>query len=65
MLPGIESWYELGNKSRTSHMEGEKSKPDLRTCQYDVPVHSYAQTNFVLGLDSDSGKEPSNLPSVS
>jgi radical SAM superfamily enzyme YgiQ (UPF0313 family) len=24
MLPGIESWYELGNKSRTSHMAGEE-----------------------------------------
>jgi len=24
MLPGIESWYELGNKSRTSRIAGEE-----------------------------------------
>jgi len=62
MLPGIESWYELGNKSKTSHMVGEQklnriSEHVNMMFQY-VP---YVQTNFVLGLDSDAGDEPFEL----
>ncbi len=62
MLPGIESWYELGNKSRTSHMEGEKKVNQISEhVNMMFRYIPYAQTNFVLGLDSDSGKEPFEL----
>jgi len=62
MLPGIESWYELGNKSKTSRLAGEEklnriSEHVNMMFQY-IP---YVQTNFVLGLDSDAGKEPFEL----
>lgn len=62
LLPGVESWYDLGNKSRSSHITGiEKVKQiseHINTVFRYVP---YVQTNFVLGLDSDSGAEPFEL----
>ena len=62
MLPGIESWYELGNKSKTSHMAGEQKlnriSEHVNTMFQYIP---YVQTNFVLGLDSDVGAEPFEL----
>ncbi len=62
MLPGIESWYELGNKSKTSHIAGQEkvnriSEHVNMMFQY-IP---YIQTNFVLGMDSDMGDEPFEL----
>ncbi|MCJ8165106.1 hypothetical protein MKJ04_09650 [Pontibacter sp. E15-1] len=62
LLPGVESWYELGNKSRTSRAVGEEKVSRIAEhinmmFQY-VP---YVQTNFVLGLDSDAGEEPFEL----
>ena len=62
MLPGIESWYDLGNKSKTSHIAGEEkvnriSEHVNMMFQY-IP---YIQTNFVLGMDSDAGEEPFEL----
>jgi len=62
MLPGIESWYELGNKSKTQHIAGEEkvnriSEHVNMMFEY-IP---YIQTNFVLGMDSDSGDEPFEL----
>jgi hypothetical protein len=62
LLPGIESWFELGNKSRASHITGEQRVNQISehvnmVFQY-VP---YVQTNFVLGLDSDAGSEPFEL----
>jgi len=62
MLPGIESWYELGNKSRTSHIEGEKKVNQISEhVNMMFRYIPYAQTNFVLGLDSDAGEEPFEL----
>lgn len=62
MLPGIESWYELGNKSKTSHIAGEEK---LNRISEHVNMMfryiPYVQTNFVLGLDSDTGNEPFEL----
>ena len=62
LLPGVESWYELGNKSRTGQHQGmEKVRQvseHVNLIQEHVP---YVQTNFVLGLDSDSGPEPFEL----
>lgn len=62
MLPGIESWYELGNKSRTSRIAGEeKLKQISEHVNMMFKYIPYVQTNFVLGLDSDSGNEPFEL----
>ncbi|HTF27594.1 MAG TPA: hypothetical protein VK625_02050 [Flavitalea sp.] len=62
LLPGIESWYELGNKSRASHISGvekvERVSEHINTIFRYIP---YVQTNFVLGLDSDQGSEPFEL----
>jgi len=62
MLPGVESWYELGNKSRTSHMAGEEKLNRISThVNMMFNYIPYIQTNFVLGLDSDEGPEPFEL----
>ncbi|MCS3797341.1 B12-binding domain-containing radical SAM protein [Niastella sp. OAS944] len=62
LLPGVESWYELGNKSRSSHITGidkvKQISEHINTIFRYVP---YVQTNFVLGLDSDAGAEPFEL----
>jgi len=62
LLPGIESWFDLGNKSRTSHITGEvkvsQVSQHINTIFHYIP---YVQTNFVLGLDSDKGGEPFEL----
>ncbi len=62
ILPGIESWYDLGNKSHTNRITG-----DEKVIQISEHVNMmfryipYVQTNFVLGLDSDAGSEPFEL----
>ena len=62
LLPGVESWYELGNKSRTSRLAGEeKVKRVAEHVNLMFKYVPYVQTNFVLGLDSDSGDEPFEL----
>jgi hypothetical protein len=62
LLPGVESWYDLGNKSRSAHLGAEAKmnqvSEQVNMILRDVP---YIQTNFVLGLDSDSGDEPFEL----
>jgi len=62
LLPGIESWYDLGNKSRTAHISGQEKvnriSEHIKTLFNYIP---YVQTNFVLGLDSDEGAEPFEL----
>lgn len=62
LLPGIESWYDLGNKSRSLHISGAEKvnriSDHVNTLLDHVP---YVQTNFVLGLDSDYGAEPFEL----
>jgi hypothetical protein len=59
LLPGIESWYDLGNKSKTGTRTGirkvEEVSRHVNTILRYVP---YVQTNFVLGLDADEGPEP-------
>lgn len=62
LLPGIESWFELGNKSRASHISGqEKVNKISEHVNMMFRYIPYVQTNFVLGLDSDSGDEPFEL----
>jgi len=62
ILPGIESWYSLGNKSKTGKVEGlakvEQVSDHVNMILRHIP---YVQTNFVLGLDSDQGPEPFEL----
>jgi hypothetical protein len=62
ILPGIESWFDLGNKSKTGTLQGiekvRKVSEHVNTILEYVP---YVQTNFVLGLDSDEGAEPFEL----
>jgi hypothetical protein len=62
ILPGIESWFELGNKSKTGRnigMEKVRQVSDhVNTILRYIP---FVQTNFVLGLDSDAGREPFEL----
>jgi len=62
LLPGIESWYEMGNKSRTSHITGEEKLKQISEHVNMIFRHiPYMQTNFVLGLDCDAGQEPFEL----
>jgi hypothetical protein len=62
LLPGIESWYELGNKSRTARISGEEKMTQISEhINMMFRYIPYVQTNFVLGLDSDAGEEPFEL----
>ena len=62
LLPGIESWYDLGGKSKTGKMKGmskvEQVSDHVNMILRYIP---YIQTNFVLGLDTDEGAEPFEL----
>ena len=62
ILPGIESWYDMGNKSKTGTNVGldkvHQVADHIRLIQSYIP---YVQTNFVLGLDVDAGDEPFEL----
>ncbi len=62
MLPGIESWYSLGNKSRTGAKSGMDKVVQVADHVNLILEHiPYVQTNFVLGLDVDEGPEPFEL----
>jgi hypothetical protein len=62
VLPGIESWYDLGNKSKTGVKEGmDKVRQVADHVNMILRYVPYIQTNFVLGLDTDSGAEPFEL----
>jgi hypothetical protein len=62
LLPGIESWFDLGNKSKTGKMRGE-DKVDAVSEHVNMILRyiPYVQTNFVLGMDGDEGPEPFEL----
>jgi hypothetical protein len=62
MLPGIESWYDMGNKSKTGSSTGmDKVKLVSEQINMILRYIPYVQTNFVLGLDCDKGEEPFEL----
>jgi hypothetical protein len=62
MLPGIESWFSLGNKSKTGRKQGiEKVEQVSDHINMILRYIPYVQTNFVLGLDDDVGGEPFEL----
>jgi hypothetical protein len=62
ILPGVESWYGMGGKSKTGgntgHEKMRQVSEHLNTILRYIP---YVQANFVLGLDSDEGEEPFEL----
>ena len=59
LLPGIETWNDLGNKSRTGKTTGmEKVKKVSEHVNMILRYVPYVQTNFILGLDTDEGPEP-------
>ncbi|MBI3872956.1 MAG: radical SAM protein, partial [candidate division Zixibacteria bacterium] len=62
LLPGIESWYDLGNKSKMGHTTGmEKVERVSQQVNMILRYVPYVQANFVLGLDTDEGPEPFEL----
>jgi len=62
LLPGIESWYGMGDKSKTGKKEGMEKltvvSEHVNTILRYVP---YVQTNFIIGLDCDQGPESFEL----
>jgi hypothetical protein len=61
-LPGIESWYDMGNKSKTGSNRGiDKVKQVSEHLNMVMSYAPYLQANFVTGLDSDEGDEPFEL----
>ncbi|MGH7538839.1 MAG: B12-binding domain-containing radical SAM protein [Gemmatimonadales bacterium] len=62
VLPGIESWYDMGNKSKTGKRTGmDKVREVSEHVNMIMRYLPYVQTNFVLGLDGDAGSEPFEL----
>src|SRR6476646_3837185 len=61
ILPGIESWYDLGNKSKTRRTGMDKVTQVAEHVNMILRYIPYIQTNFVLGLDGDMGPEPFEL----
>src|SRR5262249_3987365 len=62
LLPGIESWFDLGNKAKTGARRGlDKVRQVSEHVNLILRHVPYVQTNFVLGLDADAGPEPFEL----
>jgi hypothetical protein len=62
ILPGIESWFDLGGKSKTGARQGmDKVRQVSEHVNLILRYIPYIQTNFVLGLDADEGAEPFEL----
>jgi hypothetical protein len=62
ILPGVESWFALGNKSKSGKVTGSEKVRQVSEQINSLLGHiPYVQANFVLGLDSDEGAEPFEL----
>lgn len=62
ILPGIESWFGMGNKSKTGNRVGSEKVAMIADHVNTIMRHlPYLQANFVLGLDCDEGAEPFEL----
>ncbi|HEX8693730.1 MAG TPA: hypothetical protein VF746_15005 [Longimicrobium sp.] len=62
IAPGIESWYDMGNKSKLLSVRGmekvERVAEQANLVNRYVP---YTQCNLIFGLDCDEGAEPFEL----
>ncbi len=59
MLPGVESWFDLGNKAKTRNTFGMDKVRSVSGQVNQVLEHiPYLQANFVFGTDLDEGPEP-------
>ncbi len=62
IMPGIESWFDYGRKSRTGARVGMDKVREVADHVNMVQRHiPQVQTNFMFGLDSDAGDEPFTL----
>lgn len=62
MLPGIESWYDCSNKTKTTRVSGmDRVRQVADHVNRVLDRIPFVQTNFILGLDCDSGVEPFEL----
>lgn len=62
IAPGVESWYEVGNKSKVGRRTGEeKVRRVAEHCNLILRYVPSVQVNFLFGLDSDEGAEPFEL----
>ena len=62
LLPGIESWFEMGRKSLTGTTVGmEKVKRVSEHVNMILRYIPYVQTNHIFGLDGDEGEAPFEL----
>jgi hypothetical protein len=62
ILPGVESWYDMGGKSKTGASRGiDKVHQVAEHINMIMRYIPYIQTNFVLGMDVDEGDEPFEL----
>ncbi len=65
ILPGIESWYDLGNKSNSGTLKGmDKVRQVSNHVNLILKYIPFVQTNFVLGLDVDEGPESFELTKI-
>ncbi|MFQ5571777.1 MAG: B12-binding domain-containing radical SAM protein [Rhodothermales bacterium] len=62
IAPGIESWYDIGDKSKMRSTNGmEKVRRVAEKAELVQSYIPYMQANLILGLDSDDGPEPFEL----
>ncbi len=62
LLPGVESWFELGKKSRTGRTTGmDKVRKVSEHVNMILRYIPYVQTNHIFGLDGDEGSAPFEL----
>ncbi|MFQ5568144.1 MAG: B12-binding domain-containing radical SAM protein [Rhodothermales bacterium] len=62
LLPGIESWYDMGGKSKLRSTKGlDKVKRVADQANMIMSYIPYMQGNLIFGLDADEGPEPFEL----
>lgn len=62
ILPGIESWFDCNNKSKQQNKVGlDKVKSVAEHVNLILDYIPYIQTNFIFGLDIDTGPLPFEL----
>jgi hypothetical protein len=62
IAPGIESWFDIGDKSRMRTIKGmEKVKAVAEQANLVNSYIPYTQCNLIFGLDADEGPEPFEL----